>query len=721
MSQHTADRPSRASPPSPTVSTPKQSDYSSLPSPPVDLGALRKRSFGAPGSSVTSAYSRMGDPSPLPFPRQTSAKLPRSPTPSPAPSLSGSPPTWPDPGSYNFSSMTKKTSTMTTHQHKSPHASFAQALKPRSLLSGKLIYFELALGDRLADSLHEDQTLRSITEASGVLSTEIKFDGVTKKLACTGSASAVNKARQLVDAKLSQTPIHNFVAVNLSLTSTNTLSFFPSPATNTPFISDLHASTYRLSQAALSPTSTPTPPAVRPSLQKRQSSGGISSRSRSSSRHRGFSAAMYPLSTAASARERESAGTPSSEHSGDSFFTAQASPAASPPTSSSFVGLTTLDAGFEDEDEVELEVEVHPPQIGSFVDRREEYLEAVVDELEWAIKRRSLIRVKLDVGSQEWFVDGERAAGAKRWTMGEIEKWQIDSASSASSPSVSPQFSTSLSRASVDRLLGRLTESSSKFDTFHKNRDSSQVHILHLDRARAMYGVAIADVRGQDLRNLPPRQSATGTLVLRKCSTLASKPFSLSLINPTSKSNPQNQATEGRDLRLKVHADKSATSPSLALSAAMQSATWEVDAFGIFRVNIELKEERFGKTETEIRWASRERWENEDASLRFTLSELRHSSTPSHHYELELCSPALNVLLAEYTLDQAQGSRGKCDRVLVRQWVERLMTLGEWAVREMNGAQEYEDEGEVSAEEEEEDEEVSDGGEHSAPTGMVAA
>ncbi|GAA5918272.1 hypothetical protein JCM1841_002141 [Sporobolomyces salmonicolor] len=689
MSQQTTDGPSSASPPLPTVSTPKQSHYASLPSPPVDLGALRKRSFGASGSSVTSAYSRMGDPSPLPFPRQTSAEFLRSPTPSPAPSLlSGSPPTWPDPGSYSFSSMTKKPSTMTTHQHKSPHASFAQALKPRSLLSGKLICFELALGDRLAGSLHEHQTLRSIKEASGVLSTEIKFDGATKKLACTGSASAVNKARQLVDAKLSQTPIHNLVAVNLSLSSTNTLSFFPSPATNTPFISDLHASTYRLSQAALSPTSTPTPPAVRPSLQKRQSSGGISSRSRSSSRHRGFSAAVYPLSMAASALERESAGTPSSEHSGDSFFTAQASPAASPPTPSSFVGLTTLDAGSEDE--VELEVEVHPPQIGSFVDRREEYLEAVVDELEWAVKRRSLIRVKLDVGSQEWFVDGERTAGAKRWTMGEIEKWQVDSASSASSPSVSPQFSTSLSRASVDRLLGRLTDSSSNFGTFHKNRDSSQVHILHLDRARAMYGVAIADVRGQDLRNLPPRQSATGTLVLRKCSTLASKPFSLSLINPTSKLNPQNQATEGRDLRLKVHADKSATSPSLALSAAMQSATWEVDAFGIFR----------------------------DASLRFTLSELRYSSTPSHNYELELCSPALNALLAEYTLDQAQGSRGKCDRVLVRRWVERLMTWGEWAVREMNAAQEDEDEGEVSAEEEEE--EVSDGGEHSAPSGMPA-
>jgi len=57
-------------------------------------------------------------------------------------------------------------------------------------------------------------------------------------------------------------------------------------------------------------------------------------------------------------------------------------------------------------------------------------------------------------------------------------------------------------------------------------------------------------------------------------------------------------------------ADKAATSPSLDLSAAMQSATWELDDFGEFRVSVNLKEERFGKGETEIRWISRERWEN---------------------------------------------------------------------------------------------------------------
>jgi hypothetical protein len=48
----------------------------------------------------------------------------------------------------------------------------------------------------------------------------------------------------------------------------------------------------------------------------------------------------------------------------------------------------------------------------------------------------------------------------------------------------------------------------------------------------------------------------------------------------------------------------------------MQSATWEVDDLGDFRVKVDLKEERFGKGETEIRWTSRERWENQ-ASCQF--------------------------------------------------------------------------------------------------------
>jgi len=53
----------------------------------------------------------------------------------------------------------------------------------------------------------------------------------------------------------------------------------------------------------------------------------------------------------------------------------------------------------------------------------------------------------------------------------------------------------------------------------------------------------------------------------------------------------------------------------------MQSATWELDDFGEFRVSVNLKEERFGKGETEIRWISRERWEN-SVGCNFSLHSL---------------------------------------------------------------------------------------------------
>lgn len=66
-----------------------------------------------------------------------------------------------------------------------------------------MICFELALGDRLAARLDGETTLDSIREASGVISTELTQgeDEGPKKLISTGSASAVQKARQLLDAK----------------------------------------------------------------------------------------------------------------------------------------------------------------------------------------------------------------------------------------------------------------------------------------------------------------------------------------------------------------------------------------------------------------------------------------------------------------------------------------------------------------------------------------
>lgn len=54
----------------------------------------------------------------------------------------------------------------------------------------------------------------------------------------------------------------------------------------------------------------------------------------------------------------------------------------------------------------------------------------MVDELEGAVKRRSLVRVKLDIGSQEWRregKDGEREFEEERWSVEEVEKWKVSS------------------------------------------------------------------------------------------------------------------------------------------------------------------------------------------------------------------------------------------------------------------------------------------------------
>jgi hypothetical protein len=55
--------------------------------------------------------------------------------------------------------------------------------------------------------------------------------------------------------------------------------------------------------------------------------------------------------------------------------------------------------------------------------------------------------------------------------------------------------------------------------------------------------------QGQELRDLPQGSTASGTLVLKKCSTLPSKPFALSIVKPLSASIRQ---LDGTDLRLKV-------------------------------------------------------------------------------------------------------------------------------------------------------------------------
>ncbi|GAA5962282.1 hypothetical protein JCM3765_004733 [Sporobolomyces pararoseus] len=557
----------------------------------------------------------------LPFPRQTSAeffKNSSTPSPSSAPTspfemIGSSVPTWPNPASYSFSQAARK----------SP---LVQSTAKKGAVGGgggNLICFELALGDRLAARLDGETTLDSIREASGVISTELTEgeDEGPKKLVSTGSASAVQKARQLLDAKLSQTPIRTIVGIKLDSSNSSSFTFIPSTGPHVSRFQPLSSSTYRLVSSVLPPTSL----LSRPRLGSFPSTNSV------------ISEFSLPPSQSHSPQQANTPTllTPSSGSSNndDKFFspspghTRESTAAVSPPV---------------------------VPQIGDFDESRDKYIKTMVGELEASVKRRSLVRVKMDFGTQEWRRDGiknDDEIVRERWSIEEIEKWKTDNSETSNCP-VSPTFSTSLSSTTAEGFLSILK---SKDPSFVKKTEISQVRIFHLDKSRASFGCAIAECRGQELRELPKGCTASGTLVLKKCSTLPSKPFSLSIVSPSSASNRQ---VDGTDLRLKILADKAATSPSLDLSAAMQSATWEVDDLGDFRVKIDLKDERFG--ETEIRWNSRERWENQDESLRFTLSENRYSDSSKHDNSIELSSPKLNRLLANYAFDQAQGKKIVC-------------------------------------------------------------
>ncbi|GAA5995383.1 hypothetical protein JCM5350_006247 [Sporobolomyces pararoseus] len=560
----------------------------------------------------------------LPFPRQTSAEFFKNssstPSPSSAPTspfemIGPSVPTWPNPASYSFSQATRKSPLVQSTLKKGVGAGGG----------GNLICFELALGDRLAARLDGETTLDSIREASGVISTELTQgeDEGPKKLISTGSASAVQKARQLLDAKLSQTPIRTIVGIKLDPSNSSSFTFIPSIGPHISRLQPLSSSTYRLVSSVLPPTSL----LSRPRLGSFPSTTSV------------ISEFSLPPSQSHSPEQATTPTlvTPSSESSknDDKFF----SPS----------------PGHTRESTVTVPPPSVVPQIGDFDELRDDYIRTMVDELEASVKRRSLVRVKMDFGTQEWRRDGVKNAEDEfvrdRWSIEEIEKWSTDNSKNSDCP-VSPTFSTSLSSPTVDKFLSTLKSTDSSFE---KKSEISQARIFHLDKSRASFGCAIAECRGQELRELPRGCTASGTLVLRKCSTLPSKPFSLSIISPTSASNRQ---VDGTDLRLKILADKAATSPSLDLSAAMQSATWEVDDLGDFRVKIDLKEERFG--ETEIRWNSRERWENHDETLRVTLSENRYSDSSKHNHSIEISSPKLNRILANYALDQAQGKKVVC-------------------------------------------------------------
>ncbi|BGP52144.1 hypothetical protein JCM10450v2_008115 [Rhodotorula kratochvilovae] len=420
----------------------------------------------------------------------------------------------------------------------------SRAMRPRSLTSSKLTRFEVALVDRLADFLEQEDTMQTIREASGVISAELTGSKGARRFVCCGSASAVNKARQLVDAS-------GISPLTTPLSDRSAESYYPGPA----------------SPASTSP---------------------------------GDSARSIPLLGGASSLGN--------------------SPSSGPAL----------------------------PAIGDFASHRDAYVGALVDELETWIARRSLVRVKILVGTQGWLRTEGQLARERDFSVEELERVSLTPAC----PFGSPHFVSSLSRSAAHALLDRVCASGEGFEC---TKQSSQVYLTLLDKRRAVYGVATAALKGSDLRALGPGETGSGTLSLKKCSTLPSKPFSLSIAAPhvhdEEGEGEAGEMHEGTDLRVKVLADKAATSPSEELSTAMQLATWCLDSEGVFAVDAVLNPQRFSPNQTRVTWRAKERWEN----------------------EVELSSPALNAALADCSLNYL---RRKWDRCKIERLVEELV---EWA------------------------------------------
>lgn len=287
------------------------------------------------------------------------------------------------------------------------------------------------------------------------------------------------------------------------------------------------------------------------------------------------------------------------------------------------------------------------PSIGSYSSHFEAYIETVVDELSTAAHRRSLVRLKLMPGVQTFLgpstTSGQNLIvdGTTSWDINEIESWQLE----GPDRKILPHFSLSLSRSTTDSFKQHLTESF----YLKLSHETSVIHVSHLDRRRAVFAVASAELRGGELKDITPGTSASGTISLKKVSTLARKPYFLSISEPTKEGE---EFGDGTDLRIKVlstslfsltnpltfplsslslisqtdeltpllfrstfvctAADKAATSPSLELSNSFnRGASWDLDSFGNFNVHLELDPERFTASQTEIRWVAKSRYENE--------------------------------------------------------------------------------------------------------------
>ncbi|KAM0754098.1 hypothetical protein T439DRAFT_378186 [Meredithblackwellia eburnea MCA 4105] len=476
-------------------------------------------------------------------------------------------PTWPDPAAIS--------TTASFSPPKSLHGS-----RKRSSRSGGLVgKFEINLADHLAEFLSgkDGQTLKSIYEASGIKGELVGKQG-SRKLVGWGSSSAVTKAKQLVDARLSQTPLRLLLAVRLQ-SETSSLRLRRSPASSPdPKYPLPQSTTFHIVESS---PMTPNTPQHHPS-------------------------SFSPL-----------VNTPASERSGDSFFSSSSGGDSRPSSVLGQMSPTGL------------------PTVGSWGAHQTAYIDAVVQELQGCVSRSSLVKLKFTAGTQMFQLTGSMAgADGVRLTMEEVSRWKIEGVHR----NLSPHFSPCLSRDTIERFRTILVEQMN----LTLSRETSQVHITHLDRRRAVYASATSDLRGGELKN-NEEGTVSGTLLLKKCSTLPSKPFSFSLTTPTSEIDP---LSEGTDLRLKVLADKAATSPSSELSAAVQRASWDLDASGVFAVHLDLDPRRFTESETEIRWMAKSRYEND--TIRATVCEVRVHGSKSRWFEIEFSSKLLNNKLAEY-------------------------------------------------------------------------
>lgn len=236
--------------------------------------------------------------------------------------------------------------------------------------------------------------------------------------------------------RLSQTPIRTIVGIKLpDASDSSSLTFVPSTGPHISRFQPLSHSTYRLISSPLPPTTASTPHSVLPLHLSRPRLGSFpSTTSIISDFSLPPSQGHSPLLSSTPGLSISSDDTDPGE---EGFFSSRPvvgeSCSSSPKTPSTLSPPIVTSPSQSSTSTVE-EVERGPPPIGNFDERRNEYAKALVDELEFAIRRRSLVRVKLDLGSQEWRRVGRSGGGGgetelskQRWGIEEIEKWRVSS------------------------------------------------------------------------------------------------------------------------------------------------------------------------------------------------------------------------------------------------------------------------------------------------------